>query len=107
MQTRCTAFKQAFTQSGDHIQAEFTDGCAVITESFQAPADPLRYLRSAHAGEPGKLFVVGDRHDAGGDRDFYAHAAGVIHKVEIAVRIIEVLRDGSVCPRLDLASEMQ
>ena len=66
-------------------------------------AYPAGNLSAAIVREAGQALVVGDRHDAGHDGNIDALLAAAVDEIEVAVEIVEVLRDATVRAGIDLA----
>src|SRR4029079_4651997 len=66
---------------------------------------PPGSVATASVGETGELRETADGHDARHDRNIYPGSLALLDECEIRVDIIEILRDGTIGPRFDLAFE--
>ena len=106
MQAWCTRLQQLFAQACDNLFAELANRFLIVTEGFQAFANPTRDFRTAHIGESRQLRVIGDGHDAWHDRNIYLTLLTFLDETIIGIRVEKVLRQCTVGTGIDLAFEI-
>ena len=94
MQAGGAAFEKAFTEFGDHIQAEGAYRVGVIAIALEFLAHPAWNVCAAGIREAGEFCKAGDGHDARHNRYFDTQRPGFIDEVKIGVGVVKVLRDG-------------
>src|SRR3954451_844628 len=87
------AAQKIFGLARGDLDAELLLAERVTFERLHALPNPRRDVRAAELREPRDLPEVGERHDAGHDRNLDAEAAHPVEKPVIRVVAIEVLRD--------------
>src|SRR5579862_3198593 len=95
----------ATLQCGD-IDRDRRAGFRIILEPLEAQREPFRNGRAAHRGEFLHLRKIGDRQDAGDDRNIDSGGARAIEQAEEGAVIEEELRDGTAGAGIDLALQI-
>src|SRR5205085_12618988 len=72
-------------------------------KAFEISADPARNFSAASVRESRQFRKAANGHDAGYHRHRDTHFLALRDEVEIAVGIIEILRDRRICAGVDLA----